>query len=231
MIRPCYDAIAMLHTLWFTNTGLLIRIIAGATVFAILAVVDVRRHRHQATRWREYAVLIFCTLAALIYGTINNQISVTISPEYFLHGKDLAQTLGDDPPMLTLRIAAAKIGLMATWSAGLVFGVVLLLVNNPHRSLPRLRNRQLLMYLPAILLTAAVYGAVGGWLGYHGFLTRLDSDFGWLMTANLYRPRRFICAWGIHLGGYAGGLLGTIVSAGLIWNRRRRLITLGDHAV
>ena len=82
---------------------------------------------------------------------------------------------------------------------------MLLLANNPFRSLPRLRNRQLLIYLPLILLIAAGFGAIGGCLGYHGQLTRLDSDFKDMVEANIFRPTRFMCCWGVHLGGYVGG--------------------------
>lgn len=146
---------------------------------------------------------------------------MTISPEYFLYGKELAHKIGDNPPMLQLRWEAAMIGLKATWTVGLIFGVILLLANNPFGLLPRLRNRQLMMYIPMILLITAICGAAGGFLGYHGFLTRFDSDFQDMVAANFYRPNRFMSAWGVHLGDYIGGILGTIVAALFVFLRRR----------
>jgi hypothetical protein len=211
---------------WFlhTDAGLLTRILLGSAIFAVLACTDLRRNGKAATRWREYTVLLAAVAAALCYGAINDQVTVTISPEYFLYGKELFKVIGDNPPAAQLRWEAAKIGLKATWTVGLIFGVVLLLANNPYRTLPRLKNRQLLIYLPMILAVAATLGVVGGLLGYYGYLTKLDSDFGDMVDANLFRPRRFMSAWGVHLGGYVGGLVGTMVSALWIVGRRRKLI-------
>jgi hypothetical protein len=216
---------------WLTHTdgGLLVRILIGSAIFATLAVIDFRRRGRAATRWREYAVLLIAVGAALCYGAINDQVTVTISPEYFLYGKELYKKLGDDPPMNQLRWEAAKVGLKATWTVGLIFGVVLLLANNPMGSLPRLRNRQLVMLLPVIPLTAGIFGFVGGVLGYHGFLTHLDSDFEAMVQANLYRPMRFMSTWGVHLGGYLGGFLGTIEAAVGITVARRRMRLNGEN--
>ena len=211
-----------LHWLIHTDAGLLARILIGAAIFTALALIDLQKNRRTATRWREYSVLLVAVLAALVYGAINDQITVTISPEYFLYGKELAHQIGDDPPMSQLRQEAAKIGLKATWTVGLIFGVCLLLANNPFGSLPRLRNRQLMKYIPMILLIAAVCGTAGGFLGYHGFLTRFDSDFQEMVAVNLYRPKRFMSAWGVHLGDYIGGLLGTIAAVVVIIHRRLR---------
>jgi len=210
------------HWLVYTDGGLLSRIAIGTAIFAALAIIDLRKHGRSATRWREYLVLVISVLAALIYGAINDQITVTISPEYFLYGKELAHVIGDNPPMGQLRWEAAKVGLKATWTVGLIFGVFLLLANNPYGSLPRLRNRKLMMYVPMILLTAAACGVVGGLLGYRGFLIRFDSDFQDMVAVNLYRPKRFMCAWGVHLGDYIGGLLGTIAAVAVIIHRRTR---------
>jgi hypothetical protein len=101
------------------------------------------------------------------------------------------------------------------------------MANNPYGSLPRLRNRQLLIYLPLILLTAAACGVVGGLLGYCGFLTRLDSDFVDMVAVNMYRPWRFMSTWGVHLGAYVVGFLGTIIAVRAILVRRKSISTIG----
>ena len=213
----------VLHWLLHTDAGLLVRITTGVAVFAALAVADLRRHGRAATRWREYGVLLAAVVAALVYGAVNDQVTVTISPEYFLYGKELARAVGDPPSsMLALRWAAAKVGFMATWSAGLAFGVALLIANNPWRNLPRLPNRRLVALLPLILITAAACGVAGGAVGYAGLLTRISTDFQDLVRADLWRPRRFMATWGVHLGGYVGGLLGTIAAVVLLVRERRQ---------
>jgi len=213
---------ADIHWLLHTDGGLLVRILVGSAIFTIFAIVDFRRHRKAATKWREYTVLLISVALALVYGVINDQITVTISPEFFLYGKELSKTIGDNPPMAQLRWEAAKVGMKATWTAGLIFGVALLLANNPSKSLPRLRNRQLVMYVPVILAITAVCGVVGAWLGYHGYLTRIDPDFGEMVAANLYRPMRFMSAWGANLGGYVGGVIATIIAVAMVIARRSK---------
>ena len=213
-----------MNWLLHTDAGLLTRVAAGVGVFTVLGLIDLRRNGRAATRWREYGVLVACVLAALAYGAVNDQVTVTISPEYFLYGKELAKTVGDPPASeLALRWAAAVVGLKATWSAGLLIGVVLLLANNPWRSLPRLPNRRLIGLLPVILLCAATLAVVGGVVGHAGLMTHWQADFEDQVRADLWRPRRYMATWGVHLGGYAGGLIGTAWAAALVIRRRGRL--------
>ena len=208
-----------------SDGGLLLRIAAGCCVFAALAIADFSHHGRSAKRWREYAVLAAAVGAAMLYGIVNDQITSTISWEYFYYGKELDKVLGPQTPpqQWPLRWEAAKVGIKATWTAGLIFGVVLLLANNPYRTLPRLKNRELLGMLPIILLTAAALGIICGILGYEGFLSFLSADFQEMMQTDIFRPHRFICAWAIHLGGYLGGFAGTSIAVGIIIRRRIRL--------
>ncbi len=213
----------VLHWLLHTDAGLLARVAAGAVIFAILAAADLRRHGRKATRWREYGVLLAAVAMALAYGAINDQITVTISREYFLYGKELAAVVGDPPVSeWALRWAAAKVGFKATWSVGLIFGVILLLANNPWRGLPRLPNRRLLALMLVIPATAAAFAVVGGLLGYLGVMTSWHGDFRDMAAANLWRPGRFMATWGVHLGGYVGGLVGTVVAVWTTIGARRR---------
>ena len=209
---------------WFlyTDAGLLARVLAGVAVFTVLAVADLRRHGPAATKWREYGVLVAAVAAALAYGAVNDQVTVTISPEYFLQGKELYKVIGDHPAEAALRWEAAKVGLKATWSVGLLSGVVLLLANNPWRGVPRLSNRRLVATLPLVVGTAAVLGAVGGGVGYAGGLTWIDADFRLFVDTNTLRPYRFMATWGAHLGGYVGGAVGTILAVAVVLRARRR---------
>ncbi len=219
----------MTQWLLHTDAGLLARILLGVGIFAALGVADLRRHGRAATRWREHAVLLVAVAAALVYGAVNDQVTVTISPEYFLYGKELAKVVGDPPSsMAALRWQAALVGLKATWSAGLLFGVVLLVANNPWRGVPRLPNRQLVCLLPRVLVTAAGLGVVGGLLGYAGLLTNLSADFQDMVRATLWRPPRFMATWGVHLGDYVGGLVGTAWAAATVVARRRQLARAAD---
>jgi len=212
---------------WWTNTmaGLWTRIAVGVLIFLALAAWDYRRNRDQATRWREYLVLLACTLAAMAYGIANDQITSTLSWEYFYYGKDLAEKLGPQipPDVVKLHLAAALVGIEATWSAGLIIGVALLLANNPSKTIPRLSNITLVNQLPLIFLITAATAAIGAWLGYTARLTRFHEDFEWMTSANQWRPRRFMAVYGIHLGGYIGALLGILTAVTIIRCRRRKI--------
>jgi len=212
----------MLHWWLHTDAGLAARIGIGAGIFLLLALLDFARHGRGATRWREYLLLLAAVAAALGYGVINDELTSRISWEYFYYGKELSRSLGPatPPDLHAMHWEAAKVGMKATWTAGLIFGVMLLLSNNPRRGRPQLRYRALLAWLPRILLTAAGCGAVFGVIGYFGGLTRFSEDFPLMVHDDLWRPRRFMCVYGIHLGGYIGGFAGASWAAASIWRRR-----------
>lgn len=212
---------------------MLARIAAGCLILATFAAIDLYRNGSKARRWREYAFLLFCVVLALAYGVVNDQATVGISWEYFYYGKELYPVLGDQTPPdeWRLRWEAAKVGLKATWSAGLVLGVILLFANNPTRKLQPLPFRQLLRFLPAMLSITIACAILLGIIGYLGGLQFVTSEFDPLVEQNLWRPRRFMAVFGIHLGGYLGGLLGTITAAVLIRRRRNQLDVMhSDHA-
>ena len=60
-------------------------------------------------------------------------------------------------------------------------------------------------------------------MGYAGWLTRLSADFRVMVAQDEWRPYRFMCVYGIHLGGYIGGLLAMVVAIVHIVRQRRRL--------
>ncbi|HEX2972562.1 MAG TPA: hypothetical protein VHP11_09525 [Tepidisphaeraceae bacterium] len=216
----------MLPTSWHwwltTDAGLAARVALGVLFFATLALVDLLRHGQNAHRWREYLFLLVCALAAMLYGLINDQITATISWEYFYYGKGLDQVLGPQTPpnLAQLHGHVAKIGLKASWTVGLIAGVAMLLANNPRKDRPQLPYRTLLRLLPLILTAAILAGVVLGLVGRAGGLAWCSADFPDLIRQDLFRPYRLMTVFGIHLGAYVGGLLGTLMVVALILRRR-----------
>jgi hypothetical protein len=200
------------------------RIIAGVSILAALAAFDLYRNRRNATRWREYAVLLACCVGAIAYGVVNDQITSSISWEYFYYGKDLDRALGPrvPPDPLKLHLFAALVGVKATGSAGLIIGVVLLVANNPSRKWPRLSNVQLVAQLSLIFAITAAVASVGGVLGYFGMLKGWHEDFEWMVRGDHWRPARFMAVYGVHLGGYLGAVIGLGLAVVRIrWRRKR----------
>ena len=206
-----------------SDGGLFVRIGLGVAIFAWLAVIELRRNGRDARRWREYLLLVACVGVALLYGIINDQLTVTISREYFLYGKGVAEALGTDTPTESaMRWEAVKVGMKATWSAGLIIGVVLLFANNPRKDLPALPFARVYRLLPIMIIVPAMCAGILGIIGYLGGLAWLNDYCALLIRDNLWRPYRFMAVYGMHLGGYIGGALAAITTAILIRRQRKR---------
>jgi hypothetical protein len=197
-----------------------LRICFIIAVFATLAIADLIRRGRRATRWREYAFLLFCVIVAMIYGIANDQITSRISWEYFYYGKELGPVLGPQipPDPTALHWQALRIGIEATWWVGLLTGAVILIANNPSARLPSLSYRRLMARLIPCIATAIVLAALFGAAGHKYWLNWVSSDFSEMADLNLWRPHHFLTAWGIHLGGYLGGAIGAVYA---VWSVRR----------
>lgn len=212
----------MLEFLFQSDRGLFVRVSFGAAFFLLLAIVDLRQRGRAATRWREYLFLLACVGAAMIYGVLNDVITSTMSPEYFLYGKGLADRIGGTPSGFVLHVEAAKVGIKATWTAGLILGVALLIANNPRAGLPPLPYRRLFARLGWIVGSAIVFAVVLGVAGYLECFGHFSDDFATMLRRDEMRPRRFQAVFGVHLGGYIGGLIGCAVAVVSVLRARRR---------
>ncbi len=188
------------------------RLLVGLAILAGLAIYDLHIKGKASTRWREYAFVLICVAVAMLYGILNDQITSRISWEYFYYGKELAPTLGPQTPPdpLALSLQAVRIGVEATWSAGLILGVAMLIANNPSAH-PQLPYRRLLARLPRIAAMTVISAVIFGFAGYYFWLNSMGTDLAELARENLWRPRRFLLVYGIHLGGYVGSALALVV--------------------
>ena len=143
---------------WFrTDAGLAARVAIGLSIFALLAAIDLVRHG-AGPSWREYAFLLFTTLAGMVYGIANDVATSSISWEYYFYGKGLAEVMpAETPPdARELRVEAMKIGIKAGGSAGIVIGAMLLIANNPRRGRCRLTYRQLTSHAAMIFAVTII---------------------------------------------------------------------------
>jgi hypothetical protein len=216
---------------WWLNSdgGLLARVGIGSSIFVILGAIDLYRNGRKATRWREYCFLLLAVGLAMAYGAINDTVASHISWEYFFYGKGLSQQLGPGVPsdLGVVRNAAVKVGLKATWSAGLIIGVALLIANNPRRNQVRLGYRAMALLLVFILIAAAIGAGIGAIAGGRGLLAWSNPDIAAIARDDLFRPTRFMAVYGINMGGYVGGILGTACC--ITWMSRKRRAGLIEH--
>jgi alpha-beta hydrolase superfamily lysophospholipase len=164
-------------------------------------------------RAKEYAFLLYSVLLAAVYGVAHDQVTASISPEYFIYGKGLDEH--------SLRSAVTLLAVRASLPVGLLGGAAMLVANNARRGgrPPPLSYRTLatlaLVPLATALVLAAISGAVNAWI-------QLGSFKALALGVPSYRVWRFVIVWAIHAGTYAGALLGMATSASFVLFRRGR---------
>ncbi len=67
----------------------LLRVALLAGFLLVVALVDFYRHGARATRYREYGFIIVTGLLGAVFGFVNDMITSSVSPEYFIFGKGL----------------------------------------------------------------------------------------------------------------------------------------------
>jgi hypothetical protein len=173
-----------------------------AMLMSIVAGIDWRRNGAAATKWREYAFLLAAGLLGGLIGIANDLITSTISPDYFVIGKGI-------PADGYFRLHVVSLGFQAGLMMGMLVGGIYLIANNPkpnRRSLPLV---QLFRFALPPILTAIALAPLGALLigRWDPLNFRSPSQLGNLL--NPTQATRFLTVWGMHLGIYAGGLLGT----------------------
>jgi hypothetical protein len=139
------------------------------------------------------------------FGIVHDQITFTISPEYFTRMKfDQFRWAEVGLPE---RVFVAEIGFLATWWVGLIAGwffarIAVRKFENPVKQVTRA-----LVIMVGITMSC-------GMLGYFLGPAMFGNREGWLDALQEMRVtdlRAFYQVSGIHLGSYAGALFGWIV--------------------
>jgi hypothetical protein len=142
-----------------------------------------------------------CVVSGL-YGALHNQISYTVSPDYF-HGFKFHQF--GIPAELHNRLGAALVGWHASWWMGLIIGIPVLLVG---LILPSWR-----VYLSRCLLA---FGIIAATALVVGLAALIYASFDITETA-------FDRAGTMHNFSYLGGFLGIITGSLFLVSERVRI--------
>jgi len=157
---------------------------------------------------RARAFVLFIAAAAVtagVYGALHDQISYTVSPEYFTRFKFVEFGLQD--ASIPERVRAAAVGWAATWWMGLLIGVLTGVAGFLQRT-PMLMRRALFWSLPIVVGVALAAGLLG--LLYGVIQTRtidLRAYQGWYIPDGVVHIRRYLCAGYMHNASYIGGAL------------------------
>lgn len=147
-------------------------------------------------------IVIISTLLASIYGALHNQVTYSISSEYFTVFKfdQFGFTdWGNNNP----RATTSLIGVLATWWVGLFIGIFQGLVSLIHKT-----SRLMFQYaFRAVLITLGVT-IIFGFIGYTAETFNPQTYPDCCFPYSIIDGKSFQIVGSIHNYGYAGGEIG-----------------------
>lgn len=169
-----------------------------------------------AAHWKSMALIaVMGSLLAGAYGAAHDQLSYTLSPEYFTKLKAPQFWYADFgwPP----RVFAAEVGFLAGWGVGLIAGWVLARLGLAQ--LPTAQRRAATIRAFAIMFGVTLLGGAGGLLlGYWRTNSSLEAWAEWRELLQLEDLRGFVQVAYLHAGSYAGAFLGLLAA---LWYVRK----------
>ncbi len=164
--------------------------------------------------------LIACLFAG-IYGAVHNQISYTVSPEYFTQFKFHQFRISEVIPE---RVGAAIVGWNAAWWMGIVIGMILI----PFGLLIR-GNANYFWAMIKVFGVVAVTTLIVGLTALAIAFIVVDAEVAGEISRygnEMIDDVAFARAGTMHNFSYLGGLVGIITGGMTVIRQRRRLNTL-----
>ncbi|MFA0964933.1 hypothetical protein AB9P05_24205 [Roseivirga sp. BDSF3-8] len=160
-------------------------------------------------------IIIIAPLLGGLYGIIHDQLTYSISPEYYTKFKFYQfglMDMGNEAIFPQPRIQVSVVGFMATWWMGVPIGLILGLVGFIHKD----GSQMLRVTFRAMLITIAVT-LLTGLLGLaYGIFHLAKTGVHWKLPENLVDVSSFIAVGSMHNFSYLGGLFGLV--AGVIYS-------------
>jgi hypothetical protein len=155
-------------------------------------------------------LVLFAILLSGLYGIIHDQISYTVSPEYFTKFK--FQQFGLDGMTLPNRVQAGIVGFLASWWMGIPIGLLVGGSGFIHSGHQRMLKVSLMAFGLVIAITL-LFGMCGLLYGYYETRTiNLANYRGWFIPKDVVNLRRFLCVGYMHNASYLGGTLSIFIA-------------------
>lgn len=146
-----------------------------------------------------------------LYGVVHNQISYTVSPEYFTKFK--FQQFGFADMALPDRVRASMVGFLASWWMGIPIGLLVGGAGFIHPSPRRMLKVSLWAFFVVVAFTF-LFGLCGLLYGYVETSTINPANYKcWFIPDDVVDLRRFLCAGYMHNASYLGGTLSIFVAS------------------
>lgn len=174
-------------------------------------------------------IIILTPILAGLYGIIHDQLTYSISDEYFTKFKFYQFELVDEGAKIGIpeRQGAAIVGFLATWWTGIPIGIILGflgLIHNDWKNMFKIVFKSLIL----TLIVAFVVGLLGL---LYGKLFLIKSDLScWYIPDNLIDREQFILVGSMHNFSYIGGLVGLTFAIIYQIKQRRKIKTGGSTA-
>ncbi|MDF3059619.1 MAG: hypothetical protein K0R17_3834 [Rariglobus sp.] len=155
-------------------------------------------------------LLLIALPIAGAFGVVHDQISYSVSPEYFTRFKFIQFDLLDSPQ--PARVRAAIVGFLASWWMGVPIGLLITPLALMHRNGSAVFRAGVASF--GIVTICTLLFALSG-LVYGYFQTQNINPanyHGWFLPPNLVDPRRFLCVGYMHNAAYLGGVAGIPVA-------------------
>jgi hypothetical protein len=154
-----------------------------------------------------FLIILVATAVASIYGVGHDQVTYSISPEYYTKFKFIQFNLADAlaaQHMTQPRSAVVMVGILATWWMGLYIGILIGVVAFVFKDADTM-FRCALQALALVLIVTILAGVAGGLYG-HYILAKRGVE--WWLPEQLVNKRAFITVGAIHDLSYLGGVIG-----------------------
>jgi len=163
-------------------------------------------------KFRDFVgIIIIGAIAAGIFGIIHDQISYTISPEYYTKFKFQQFKI---PDYFFDRIGVSIVGWNATWRFGLILGTVLALFIRKDLSSHGVLIKAIKSIGVILFLTFVV--AIMGLLIGNFFFDPLSPN--WIIPDDVIEKGKFLAVGSMHTFSYFGGILGLIL--GIVYYKK-----------
>ncbi len=166
---------------------------------------------------KALAIVALCTLAAIVYGIVHDQVTARVCVEYFTIGHPKVVD-SESPTVLGL-----VWGVLATWWVGVILGWLWALAARAG-SRPKLEPGRFVKPVVIVMLVSATAAFFVGLLGHEMAVNDIVVLKGQLAEA-VPRERHvaFVTCWWAHSASYLAGALGGLFVAVVTWRRRGRM--------
>jgi len=153
------------------------------------------------------ALLILAPMMASLYGFIHDQITFSISEEFFTKFRFNDY---DMPHSWHPRAKAGMIGILNAWKTGIPFGIILTAIGRIHKTNNKLLFYTFYTYLLTFFFSFA-FSLIAVYMPLASEMTAIQKN----LPANILDPIAFQRVESINNFGYIGGIIGMFMGIGL----------------